>query len=93
MTQVLNIVLIAAVLVHFGLAATCIWRVWRGENLVDRLLSADVIGTLALCTLLLIAMLRRDGFFVDAGFGLAALGAIGTIALARMLAVGQVKPS
>ena len=86
MTQLLDIVLMLALIVHLALAGVCVWRVWRGENAIDRLLSADVIGTLTLCVLILLALIRREAIFIDAALGLAALAMIGTIALARFIA-------
>jgi multisubunit Na+/H+ antiporter MnhF subunit len=91
MSDVLSWVLWLSLGIHLLLAAVLLWRVWRGENLIDRLISADVIGTLLLCALVLMALLRSDAFFIDAGLGLAALGAIGTIALARFLANNKLK--
>lgn len=78
-------VLHIALIVHLALAGVCVWRVWRGENNLDRLLSADVIGTIGLAVLILIGLLERNSLYIDAALGLAALSAIGTIALAKLL--------
>jgi multisubunit Na+/H+ antiporter MnhF subunit len=86
MGGVLNIVLAIALAIHVVLAAVCISRVWRGENVIDRLLSADVIGTLALAILVLVTIYARNMIFLDAALGLAALATVGTIALARLIA-------
>ena len=86
MTQLLDTTLIIALGVHVALAGICVWRVWRGENAIDRLLSADVIGTLTLCVFILLALIQRKAIFIDAALGLAALSMIGTIALARFIA-------
>lgn len=74
-----------ALAIHLGLIAICVWRVWRGENNFDRLLSADVISTLGLALLILISLIERNSLYIDAALGLAALSAIGTIALAKLL--------
>ncbi len=66
--------------------AGCVWRVWRGENAVDRLLGADLIGTLILAVLVLVALITRQSLYLDMALGLAALGAVGTIALAKYIA-------
>ena len=34
---ILTYVLYLALLVHVGLLAVVLWRVWRGENVIDRL--------------------------------------------------------
>jgi multisubunit Na+/H+ antiporter MnhF subunit len=84
--MLLNTILSIALVVHVALIGVCVWRVWRGENGIDRLLNADVIGTLILCVLILIALFERDAIYLDAALGLSALAMIGTIALARFIA-------
>ena len=89
MSNILNSVLLIALGVHLGLVVACIWRVWRGENHVDRLVSADVIGTLTLAILILMALILNDAIFIGAALGLAALSFIGTLALARYISVSN----
>ena len=67
MSNILNSVLLIALGVHLGLVVACIWRVWRGENQVDRLVSADVIGTLTLAILILMALILNDTIFIVSG--------------------------
>lgn len=86
MTDLLNFALHASLIIHIALIAVCVWKVWRGENAIDRLLSADVIGTLILAVLVLIALIQRQSLYLDMALGLAALGVIGTIALAKYIA-------
>jgi len=90
MTTVLNLVLYLALLVHMALIGIVLWRVWRGEHIVDRLTGADLIGTLTLAILVLVALIENDSIYVDIALGLAALGFIGTIALAKYIADEQV---
>ena len=78
--------LIASLAVHLSLVAFCIVRVWRGENVIDRLIGTDVIGTLSLAVLLLIGVQQRDTLYLDAAVGLAALSYISSIALAKYIA-------
>jgi multicomponent Na+:H+ antiporter subunit F len=86
---VLNVVLGAALAIHLGLIGVCVWRVWRGENVIDRLIGADLIGTLALALLVLVALFRRDAIYVLIALGLAALGFVATIALAKYVVDDQ----
>ena len=86
MDTLVDLALNAALAVHVGLIAVCVWRVWRGENAVDRLLGADLIGTLILAVLVLVALITRQSLYLDMALGLAALGAVGTIALAKYIA-------
>ncbi len=89
MATILTYVLYLALLVHIGLLAVVLWRVWRGENVIDRLMGADLLNTLVLSVLVLLALIERDGIYVDVALGLAALGFIGTIALAKYVADEQ----
>jgi multisubunit Na+/H+ antiporter MnhF subunit len=84
------VVVYAALAIHVGLLAVCVWRVWRGENVIDRLLGADVFGTLVMGVLVLVALITLDSRYIDVALALAALGFIGTIALARFIADRQV---
>jgi multisubunit Na+/H+ antiporter MnhF subunit len=85
MTEIINFVLYLALLVHVLLVALVVWRVWRGENAVDRLIGAELTGTLILAVLVLVSLISRDSIYIDVALGLAALGFIGTIALARYI--------
>ena len=89
MTTLLNASLYLALLIHIGLAGVVLWRVWRGENAIDRLTGADLIGTLALAVLDILSLIERNSIYMDVALGLAALGFIGTIALAKYLADEQ----
>jgi len=89
MSAVLTWTLYIALLVHIGLLALVLWRVWRGENVIDRLTGADLFGTLTLAILVLLALLERNGVFIDVALGLAALGFVGIIALAKYVADEQ----
>ena len=90
MTTVLNLVLYLALLVHMVLIGVALWRVWRGEHIVDRLIGADLIGTLTLAILVLVALIDNNSIYIDIALGLAALGFISTIALAKYIADEQV---
>lgn len=86
MQTILDFTLQTALIIHIILIAACAWRVWRGENAVDRLIGADLIGTLILAILVLIALIQREDLYLDMALGLAALGTVGTIALAKYIA-------
>jgi multisubunit Na+/H+ antiporter MnhF subunit len=89
MATILIYILYLALLVHIGLLAVILWRVWRGENVIDRLMGADLLGTLTLSILVLLALIEQDSIYVDVALGLAALGFISTIALAKYVADEQ----
>jgi multisubunit Na+/H+ antiporter MnhF subunit len=89
MTTILTYVLYLALMVHIGLLAVVLWRVWRGENVIDRLMGADLLSTLTLAVLVLLALIERASIYIDVALGLAALGFVGTIALAKYVADEQ----
>ena len=90
MATILTYVLYLALLVHIGLLAVVLWRVWRGDNVIDRLTGADLLSTLTLSILVLLALIEGDSIYIDVALGLAALGFIGTIALAKYVADEQI---
>ena len=89
MATILTYVLYLALVVHIGLLAVVLWKVWRGDNIIDRLMGADLLGTLTLAVLVLLALIERDSIYIDVALGLAALGFIGIIALAKYVADEQ----
>ena len=89
MKEILNTLLLVSLVIHIAMIAVCVWRVWRGENAIDRLLAADVIGTIVLAIFIIIAISTNNQRFIDLALGLAALGFVGTLALARYIANRQ----
>lgn len=89
METILTTVLYISLLLHMGMIGVTVWRVWHGENVIDRLIGADLLGTFTLAILVLIALLNKDSLYIDVALGLAALGFVGTIALSKYLADEQ----
>lgn len=86
MTTILINALYTSLFIHIILIAVAVWRVWRGENVIDRLMGVELMGTLTLAILVLTAIIQGRSLFIDVALGLAALGFISTIALARYVA-------
>jgi multisubunit Na+/H+ antiporter MnhF subunit len=78
-----------ALVVHIGLVAIALWRLWRGENVIDRLMGFDLSGILVLAILVLVSLIGRNSIYIDVALGLAALGFISTVALAKYIADEQ----
>lgn len=89
LSTLLEFVLYAALIIYVALIAVALLRVWRGENIVDRLIGVDLVTTLTLGVLVILAVINRDSIFIDVALGLAALGFISTIALAKYIADEQ----
>ena len=69
---------------------TAVFRIWHGENSIDRLIGVEMVSTLFLAILVLLAIINHDDIYIDVALGLAALGFIGTIALAKYATDEQV---
>jgi multisubunit Na+/H+ antiporter MnhF subunit len=89
LSSILTAVLSAALVIYIVLLVIALYRVWRGENIVDRLIGVDLVTTLTLGILVILAIINRDSIFIDVALGLAALGFISTIALAKYIADEQ----
>lgn len=86
LTTLFTYTLYTALIIYAGLISYAVWRIWRGESSIDRLLGVDLMSTLMLGVLVLIALIEQNSIFIDVALGLAALGFIGVIALARYTA-------
>ena len=89
METLLLIVLYISLIVHIILIGISVFQVWRGENIIDRIMGADLISTLTVCILLLIALFEKNSIFIDVAIGLVALSFVSTIALAKYVADEQ----
>lgn len=89
MGQILEVALIVSLVLHVVMFAVAVWRVWRGENVIDRLIGVELVATLFLAILVLISLLLRESIYIDIALVLGALGFAGTIALAKYIADEQ----
>jgi len=86
---ILRDTLYISLIVHLGLVSVCFWRVWQGENVIDRLMGFDLLSTLTLAILVLFSLIRQQIIYIDVALGLAVLGFLATIALAKYVADDQ----
>jgi multicomponent Na+:H+ antiporter subunit F len=86
MTTLLSIVLVILVL----LMLPCGWRVWRGPSTGDRLLAIDLMTTLLASVMVVFGLLFEQGMYIDVALALGALSFIGTVAISRFVAEGNV---
>jgi multisubunit Na+/H+ antiporter MnhF subunit len=86
MESLLEFVLNFSLAVHVILLGVAVWRVGRGENLIDRLIGVDMTATLILAMLVLVSLITRNVIYIDIALAMAALGFISIIALARYIA-------
>ena len=89
MQTALNFILEAALVIHTLLLAFVVLQVWRGKNVMERLVGAELISTITIAILVLTALIQGRSIYIDVALGLAALGFVGTIALAKYAADEQ----
>ena len=56
------------------------------ENVVDRLIGVELVSTLTLAVVVLVALIFRDSIYIDVALGLGALGFVATIVLTKYAA-------
>ncbi|HRO25713.1 MAG TPA: monovalent cation/H+ antiporter complex subunit F, partial [Promineifilum sp.] len=74
MVELLSVVAGIAMILHVGMLAIVVWRIWRGDTVVDRLIGVDLITTLLISILVLLSITQRDSIYIDLALALAALG-------------------
>lgn len=85
MEQVLTVILYFSLLIHVLLMCLAGWKLWKGENVVDRLMASDLFSNLTIAVLVLTAVIREQVIFVDVALGLAAIGYITIITFAKYI--------
>ena len=85
MEQTLMTVLHLSLLIHIVLMIFVAWRLWNGENVIDRLMASDMLSNLTMAVLVLMALIYRQTIYVDVALGLAALGYIAIITFAKYI--------
>jgi multisubunit Na+/H+ antiporter MnhF subunit len=86
MQTILIGVLYFSLATHIVLMAVAIWRVWRGENVIDRMIGVELVSTVTLAVVILIALITRESIYIDVALALGALGFIGMIAFTKYAA-------
>ena len=86
MEQVYITTLHVSLLIHVVAMGLAAWRLWTGENVIDRLIASDLFSNLTLAVLVLAALIRHQTIYIDVALGLAALGYITVIVFARYIA-------
>lgn len=82
----IELVLVALVL----LLVPAAYRVIRGPTLTDRLVAVDLITTLLIGIIVMLALLQDSRAYVDMAIALAAFAFVGTISIARYIAQGTI---
>jgi multisubunit Na+/H+ antiporter MnhF subunit len=60
--DILSLVILVLAL-HVFMVAVAVWRMWLGENVIDRLISVELVSTLFLTILVLISLILRESIY------------------------------
>ena len=82
----MSVLLYFSLLIHILLLCLAGWKLWKGENVIDRLMASDLFSNLTLAVLVLAAAISGQMVYVDVALGLAAIGYITVIAFAKYIA-------
>ena len=64
--DILFIALYISLFLHVIMIGVAVWRVWRGENVIDRLIGTDLVSTLFLAVLVLISLIQLSPLLAGA---------------------------
>lgn len=64
-------------------------KVFRAPSGADRLQAIDTATTLLIGIIVLVAAVQRSSLLIDVAIGVAAMGFVGTLAIARYIAEGK----
>lgn len=67
-----------------------LWRLLRGPTAQDRVLAMDLICTIAMLVLMVLAIRYRSSMYFEAALLIALFGFIGSAAMAKFLLRGEV---
>lgn len=66
------------------------WRLWRGPDVLDRVLALDTLYIDALALLVVLGVRLDDAVYFEAALVIGLLGFVGTMAMARYLIRGDI---
>ena len=80
----------AVAIVLSGLSFILLYRVVRGPTVADRVLATDAMGVLLANAMALLSVEYQRAIYLDVAIVVAALGFIGTVAIAKIVESGKV---
>jgi len=85
MENITKIAIWIVLAVYLAMALIAVWRAWRGENSISRLMGLDLASTLTLAILIIVSVIQQNNLFIDVAIAFAALSYISTVALAKFI--------
>lgn len=68
----------------------CLYRIFVGPHIVDRLLAFDMVGVLIAVVVAVVAIIQESWVYLEISMGLAVLAFVGTLALTQYVERGRV---
>lgn len=90
MSELVSIGAQIALIILIALLLPCTYRVFRGPRPAERLQALDLMTTLLIGIVIILAVVQRSSFVVDIALALAAFGFVSTLAIARYIASKKV---
>lgn len=90
MSQILSVVITAALVLASGLTLLAGYRVIRGPTTPDRVVALDTIATNVVAIAVLFALQTGESLFVTVGVVLAIIGFVSTVTVAKYVVEGDI---
>jgi multicomponent Na+:H+ antiporter subunit F len=89
MTDLLNFVANAALVILVIALALSTYRIWTGPSVLERLQALDLTGTILIGIIIVLGVVQGNNQFIDIGIALAAFSFVSTLAIARFVSEGR----
>lgn len=89
-TEIVQLIVTIALVIMIAMIPLAGLRIQRADNSADRLLAVDMITTLLIGIVVLLAFIEQTDTTIDMGIALAALSFAGTISVARYISERKV---
>ena len=84
MEFVLSKILIAALIIFAILLFFCLYRAIKGPQVADRLMAVNMMGTIVIVIITILAILLKEGYLMDIGIIYAMMSFLAVIVLTKL---------
>ena len=84
MEFILSKILIAAIIILALLVFACLFRAIMGPAVADRLMAVNMMGTMVIVMIGILAILLKEGYLVDIGIIYAMISFLAVVVLAKV---------
>lgn len=89
-SNIVDFMMNTALVIMVFLLIPASWRMIKGPRIADRLLALDLITTLLVGTIVVLAYIEEQVILIDVAIAVAALAFIATISVSRFVSEGRV---